>query len=49
MNFSKIDSPHFSREIADEFPEARGHCLTTPMHTDRQELIGYDAEVICGG
>jgi hypothetical protein len=23
--------------------------LTTPMHTDRRELIGYDAKVICGG
>jgi hypothetical protein len=22
---------------------------TLPMHTDRRELIGYDAKVICGG
>ena len=23
--------------------------LTTPMHTDRRELIGYDTEIIYGG
>jgi hypothetical protein len=23
--------------------------ITTPMHTDRRELIGCEAEVICGG
>jgi hypothetical protein len=23
--------------------------ITTSMHTDHQDLIGYDAEVICGG
>jgi hypothetical protein len=25
----------------------RDRRITTPMHTDRRELIGYDAEVIC--
>jgi hypothetical protein len=25
------------------------HCLTTPMHADRRELVGYDAKVICSG
>jgi hypothetical protein len=23
--------------------------ITTPMHTDRQKLIGYDIKAICGG
>jgi hypothetical protein len=26
-----------------------GSSRTTPMHTDRRELIGYDAKVVCGG
>lgn len=25
------------------------HSLTTPMHADRRELIGYDAEVLSTG
>jgi len=28
--------------------EASDRSLTTPMHTDRRELIGYEAKVICG-
>lgn len=34
---------------AHKFLEASDRSLTTPMHTDRQELIGCDAEVVCGG
>jgi hypothetical protein len=26
-----------------------GSGITTLMHTDRRELIDYDAEAICGG
>lgn len=31
------------------YPTKCRYCLTTPMHTDHRELIGYEPKVICGG
>jgi len=46
ITFNNLDSLQPESLIAQAVSDRR---ITTPMHSDRQELIGYDAGVICGG